>query len=256
MNIQFCYSVRCYKDRYVQHHTHDALELVYYVDGTGRSTVGKKTFDVRRNSFTITPNGICHDQENLTDMVSICVGLSQSGLEVYEGGWFDAGGGLGKILRALMQEMKTRQPGHDLICQGLLLEIAGLVHRIALENTAPPRKEALVDKAIAIIQHREGALSVAELADQLYVSKDYLRHLFHDFANQSPIQHIIHARIEKARDLLSRRDLSIQEIASQCGFESVYYFSRLFRKVTGFPPSNYRVKQHPNTVAHGGPHKC
>lgn len=118
--------------------------------------------------------------------------------------------------------------------------MTGLVRRIVQQTASPPRKEALVGKAVEIIQHREGALSVAELAGQLYVSKDYLRHLFRDFANQSPIQHIIHARIEKARDLLGRGDLGVKEVASQCGFESVYYFSRLFRKVTGSTPSSCR----------------
>ena len=243
MNVQFCFSVRCLQDRYVTPHKHEALELVYYVEGTGRTTFGKKTCEARRNAFMVIPSGVLHDQENFTDLVSICVGLSQSGLEPFQGGWFDAGGVLGKVLKTLMREMEARQSGYDLICQGLLLEIAGLIHRIAQENTSPPRKEALVNKALEIIQHREGALSVEELAGQLYVSKDYLRHLFLDFANQSPIQHIIHARIEKARDLLSRHNLSIKEVASECGFESVYYFSRLFRKVTGCPPSSFRHPQ-------------
>ena len=173
-------------------------------------------------------------------MVSICVGVSQSGLEDFQGGWFDSGGLLGKVLQTLMWEIKNRKPGHDFIGRGLLLEAVGLIHRIAQEPTRRPRKEAIVDKAIAIIQQREGALTVEELADQLYVSKDYLRHLFGDFTHQSPIQHIIQARIEKARDLLGRGDLAVKEVASQCGFESVYYFSRLFRKVTGVTPSTCR----------------
>jgi len=243
MNVQFCFSVRCLQGRYVPPHQHAALELVYYVEGTGRTTFGKNSCDARRNAFMVIPSGVMHDQENFTDLVSICVGLSQSGLEPFQGEWFDAGGVLGKVLRTLVREMEARQTGYALICQGLLLETEGLIRRIAKENACPPRKEALVNKALEIIRYREGALSVEELAGQLFVSKDYLRHLFRDFASQSPIQHIIHARIEKARDLLSRNNLSIKEVASDCGFESVYYFSRLFRKVTGLPPSSYRHAQ-------------
>jgi len=240
MKLQFCFCAHCKRGVNVREHTHEVLELVYYVEGSGRATLGDTTYDARRNSFMIIPAGMVHDQENLTPLVSLCVGLSQSGLEKFQGSWTDAGGVLADILRKLMREMETRRTGHDLICRGLIYQIAGAVHRIAVENATPPRKQALVNKAIEIIGNREGAVSVGELAEQLYVSKDYLRHLFCDFTDQSPIQHIIRARINKARDLLSRRDLDIKQVAEQSGFESAYYFSRLFRKVTGTSPSAYR----------------
>jgi transcriptional regulator GlxA family with amidase domain len=152
----------------------------------------------------------------------------------------DAGGVLGRVLCTLAQEVELRQPGHELVCKGLLYEVGGLVRRIAQANVRPPRKKALVGRAMEIIQRNAGAVSVADLAGRLYVSKDYLRHLFQEYTNRSPIQHIIQARIEKARDLLGQRDVSVKEIAAQCGFDNEYYFSRLFRKVTGTTPSQYR----------------
>lgn len=240
MNLQFYFVARCSKGRDVGRHAHDALELVYYLEGAGKSTIDGKTYDLRRNSFTVTPKGVFHDQENRANLVSICMGLSRSNLEPLQGGWFDPGGVLGRVLRTLGLELNLKRPGHDLICRGLLLEIAGLIQRIARENDNLPRKKALVDKALEIIQRHEGTVSVSDLAGQLYVSKDYLRHLFREYTSHSPIQHIIQARIEKARDLLGRHDLGIKEVASQCGFDSVYYFSRLFRKVTGGAPSRCR----------------
>jgi AraC family transcriptional regulator len=55
-----------------------------------------------------------------------------------------------------------------------------------------------------------------------------------------PACHIIQARIDKARDLLGQGDLDVKEVAARCGFDNEYYFSRLFRKVTGTTPSRYR----------------
>jgi AraC-like DNA-binding protein len=240
MRLEFCFIAHCRRNDHVTPHRHDALELVYCLDGSGRSTILPKTYDLRRNSFTITPKGTLHDQVNLTDMVSICVGLSESGFEPLQGGWFDTGGVLGRALCSLAQEIEFRQPGHELVCRGLLLEIGGLVQRISQANVRPPRKKALVGRAIEIIQHSEGGVSVAELAGRLYVSKDYLRHLFQEYTSRSPIQHIIQARIDKARDLLGQGDLDVKEVAARCGFDNEYYFSRLFRKVTGTTPSRYR----------------
>jgi AraC-like DNA-binding protein len=240
MRLQFLFTVRQRRNDHVPPHRHDALELVYCLEGTGRSTMARTTYDLNRNSFAIARKGTLHDQEYLTDMVSICVGLSESGLEALQGAWFDAGGVLGRVLCTLAQELELRQPGHELVCKGLLFEVVGLVRRIAQANVRPPRKKALVGRAMEIIQRNAGTVSVAELAGRLYVSKDYLRHLFQEYTSRSPIQHIIHARIERARDLLGQSDVSVKEIAAQCGFDNEYYFSRLFRKVTGTSPSQYR----------------
>jgi two-component system response regulator YesN len=54
------------------------------------------------------------------------------------------------------------------------------------------------------------------------------------------MRHLIQARIERAGDLLADPGLSVKEVARRSGFESPYYFSRLFRKVTGRTPSEFR----------------
>ena len=55
-----------------------------------------------------------------------------------------------------------------------------------------------------------------------------------------PGQYQIQIRLNKARRLLRNGTLSIAAIAEQLGFESIYYFSRLFKKKTGCSPLAYR----------------
>jgi YesN/AraC family two-component response regulator len=55
-----------------------------------------------------------------------------------------------------------------------------------------------------------------------------------------PIRHIIQARIEKAKYLLLRANLSIKEVAEQVGIENAYYFSRMFKQVVGVSPVSFR----------------
>lgn len=223
-------------------HTHEALELVYYTSGKGRTVLGKKVHPVRENFFAVIPAGLPHDQQNATDLISICVGISRSQLNEAQGVWRDGGGILEKILTRLVEELKHRRTGFESISQGLLYEAEGWVLRCIQEANVPPQKNDLVRKAIELIQHREGTLSVRDVAQQLYVSKDYLRHLFKEYAGQSPMRFILRARVEKARELLAQGDLRIGEIAEQCGFENIYYFSRFFRKATGETPSEFRRK--------------
>ncbi|MBU4198996.1 MAG: AraC family transcriptional regulator [Verrucomicrobia bacterium] len=244
MKLQFCFVAQCRQDVPVHRHTHNALELVYYTEGVGQSRVDQRPYDIQRNIFTITPSGIYHDQKNITDMMSICVGMTQSKLEPYQGAWRDPGGILEPALRSLIFELENKRSAHETVCRGLLLEIAGLVHRIAREKGVQPGRKALVTKAIEIIHKKEGRLSVATLADQLYISPDYLRHAFKNHSRHSPIQHILNARIEKAKTLLTGDDLRIKEVADRCGFENTFYFSRFFRKLTGYTPSQYTALMH------------
>lgn len=240
MELQFCFVSNCLKGVHVPKHTHQALELVYYVNGSGKSAIAKKVHPVQRRVLAIIPAEVPHDQINLTDMTSICVGVSHSGLEPLQGTWNDTSGIIGKLFSLLSEELKNKKKGFELIAKGLLLEAQGSIQRLAHEAPQPPQKEELVHKAIEIIHRHDGALSVADIASRLYISKDYLRHLFGEYAGQSPIKYILRARLEKAQSLLADKNLRVGEIAARCGFDNAYYFSRLFRKVTGQTPSSFR----------------
>lgn len=59
----------------------------------------------------------------------------------------------------------------------------------------------------------------------------------------SPNDYFLNIKITEARNLLlGYSGLQIKEIALHLGFEDPYYFSRLFKKHTGFPPGKYRKK--------------
>jgi len=244
MNLEFYFIADLKKDRQVRMHIHQALEVVYYLDGAGWSTVHQTTFDFRRHFFTVTPAGVFHDQINRTHAVSFCVGLSGSGLEKYQGGWLDTDGLIHAAIERFSAEMNGKRPYYLETVRGILQEMTGLIKRAATAPVPAPVKQPstteVVSKALSLIKQHEGIVSVADLADRLYVSKDYLRHLFREHTSRSPIRHIINTRIAKAKDLLANSNLPIRQVAARCGFENIYYFSRLFKKETRRSPSRYR----------------
>lgn len=91
-----------------------------------------------------------------------------------------------------------------------------------------------------IKEHLSENLSREDLADTVYLTSDYLSHLFKKETGYSLTNYIIHERIEKAKVLLSQRELSIRDVAAACGFDNVSYFSRQFRSLTGMTPREYR----------------
>ena len=66
--------------------------------------------------------------------------------------------------------------------------------------------------------------------------------IFKNEFHTTPNQYIIHRKIGLAKELLSSKELSIEDISNMCGFSDIYYFSKTFKKVTGQTASEYRKK--------------
>ena len=75
------------------------------------------------------------------------------------------------------------------------------------------------------------------------VSANTGNRIFQNLLGESPIQHLIHVRILHASKLLRQSDLTVSEIAFQCGFHDSNYFSLQFKKITGLSPRDFADAQ-------------
>lgn len=82
-------------------------------------------------------------------------------------------------------------------------------------------------------------ISIDDIAKAVGVSRSHLYRLFMSNVGQSPIDYLTSYRIEEACNLLRDSKLSIAEIAVSVGFFDQFYFSRVFKKTKGVPPSRY-----------------
>jgi AraC-like DNA-binding protein len=83
-------------------------------------------------------------------------------------------------------------------------------------------------------------LNNSALAELCHISEVYFRKIFAQQMGITPKQYILDIRIGRAKQLLGSLNISVSQIAEQCGFSSVYHFCRAFRKMTGFTPTEYR----------------
>jgi len=86
--------------------------------------------------------------------------------------------------------------------------------------------------------HRK--LSLAEIAEHAGLSVSHFSFLFKEKTGYSPIDYFIHVKMQRACAMLSVENKTIYEIAYEIGYEDPYYFSRIFKKVIGVSPQNYR----------------
>lgn len=78
------------------------------------------------------------------------------------------------------------------------------------------------------------------LAEQLNVNASYLSTLFKKEVGMTLTDYVNKSRVEHAQKLLLCTDLPIKSIAQQCGVPDIYYFTRLFKRITGTTPKVYR----------------
>ena len=84
------------------------------------------------------------------------------------------------------------------------------------------------------------SVSLQELAKKCGLSESRLWHLFRDSLGVSPLHYHEEQRIGRARELLTMTNKTVSKIATELGFDSVFYFSRLFKKNTGQSPTSFR----------------
>ena len=90
-----------------------------------------------------------------------------------------------------------------------------------------------------INSHYTQPLKMDQLAKQFGVSVSYLSHEFSKFTNRSVYDYILYRRVMLARQMM-QSDASLNAIAYQCGFNDYSNFLRMFNKLVGMSPSQYR----------------
>ena len=84
--------------------------------------------------------------------------------------------------------------------------------------------------------------SVEEMADLVNLSKSRFFYMYKKIFDISPSLDLCRIRIQKAQSLLKNENLSVDETAERCGFNSPYHFIRQFKKIVGVSPGKYKNK--------------
>ena len=135
----------------------------------------------------------------------------------------------------LFQCASVQQEGYTLLLFSCIYRICHALWNLTQNNTEPwepndsKRLEAM-HKMVGFIQQR-------------YVCRSSCCSIFKEYLNQTPNAYLTEYRISKSIELLSNPDLSVTEIAMQCGFSGSSYFTETFRKAIGCTPSDYRMRK-------------
>ena len=142
--------------------------------------------------------------------------------------------------RGLRVQDETAMVGYLYLFIAALMEETG---ERRLHNTSSSSQYVL--NAIKYIQFNYSHdISIDDVAKSVGVSRSHLYRVFMSNVGKSPIDYLTEYRINEACKLLQGGTLSIAEVAISVGFFDQFYFSRVFKRAKGVPPSKYIASPH------------
>lgn len=125
-------------------------------------------------------------------------------------------------------------------CAPIYIELLGqLAEEINAGDTVSEEAQTLKGY---IDMHIEEKISVKTLSELIYRSESQTIRIFKQNYGKTPYEYLLEGKINRAKILISNTNISVKEAAYRLGFSDEHYFSGIFRKKTGFSPTEYRKR--------------
>ncbi len=112
----------------------------------------------------------------------------------------------------------------------------------AVTETRPGRASRVLEEALSYVrEHYQQDLTLESVAKYVSLSPYYLSHLLRREYGFTFVNYVTRVRVEEARALLLRDDVTISSVSAAVGYDDPGYFTKVFRRVTGMTPGAYRA---------------
>ncbi len=240
--------------------------LIYCVSGSGWYRVGEKdgpaskTFRVSANEYFILPAGKPHAYGSSEDQPWTIYWVHFQGehAAIYAQGAqspqpvvLNLQSRIGHRNNIFEEIFTTLQRDH---CLDALRFVSSLLHyylasmrylqQYRQADAVKPKsvnENAIVEAAIHFLKENIGQrLSLNEMAAYVGYSVSHFSAIFRKNTGQSPLEYFNRQKVKKACDMLETTDIQINQLCYKVGIDDPYYFSRLFSRIVGCSPQNYR----------------
>jgi AraC-like DNA-binding protein len=147
-----------------------------------------------------------------------------------------------EYLQSLQTELHLKQPGYKEAARAYLTLILVEVARLPPERTAPPfQEQPLLTSVFELIDARYAEpISLADVASAVGRSSSYLTTFVRRLTGRTVVEWITERRMAQARRLLLQTDANLSSICKQIGYRDTNGFIRLFRRIYGVTPGEWR----------------
>ena len=244
----------------VRRHQHDYFQMYYCVAGEGTMLLHDQNITLQQNDCLIIRPEQIHE---LYPIKSGQLRVIDTKFYVHDEELKSAlleapqliqipGGGFGDIQQNMRNEwVSGTLYAKDMVAALFLQSILIFLRDNVRVSTQPPFYRKLNEKTehltglegelVQYLQtHFLEELPLDRIAEDMHYSKNYLCKIFKASCGMTITEYVNCLRIRKAYDLVCCTESRLTEIGVRCGFSSIHYFSRTFRRITGMTPTQAR----------------
>ena len=256
---------RLKRESVFQKHWHEKMEFLYFQKGNGFVICNTKKIPVNPGVLVVINSNEMHYIESISQNLEYYCIIVDNLLfkamhtDICETKYIDPiyhnliifnnrvenDKNINECINNIIEEFNLKQMGFELSVKSYLFRLIVLLLRNYTYLTLSPKEYNARIKNLntinIVLQYIEKNymenITVEKLSEMANLSKYYFLRLFKKTTGRSLIDYINFIRINKAEYMLEKTDGNITEIAFSCGFNDANYFSRVFRKYKGKPPS-------------------
>jgi AraC-like DNA-binding protein len=239
-------------------HTHDGYELYYLFSGERDYFIRDRTYRVERGSFVFIEKEELHRtvDTGVPDHERVVFNFTGALLEGFP--WIGHNGVVKlspqeqwkgeSLARELIAEAKGEAPGRDVMLEALFKQLLLLVFRAQADRSEEEEQPSAVHRTMSEIAAYVGAnyqetLLLRDVAKRFYISSYYLSRKFKQCTGFGFAEYVQLVRIREAQRLLRETDMKMIDVAERAGIGPVSNFHKLFKKLNGCSPLQYRKRQ-------------
>lgn len=238
-------------------HWHEYLEIIYLVKGGITVKIGNKTFDVRENDIVVFNDFEVHESISLSEENEYYVfvippeffkAFDENERYVYKNIIRNDEGCLYLAKKAAMIVDKNGNNSPFLLNARIFELLHKMTESYSKHDTKAVQQTKEAKYVVDDIKNRIDCcyaepLDINMLANSLCISTSHLQHTFKQQTGHSIVGYINKVRVENAARLLEETTLRVSEVSCKVGFSDYNYFSRVFKKMLGYTPTDYRLEK-------------
>jgi AraC-like DNA-binding protein len=235
--------------------------IIYCIEGSGWLEINKKRIDVNPSEFIIIPANTPHrygasNNKPWTiywvhfkgELAAYITELILNNSENYKPNLSYNDQRI-KLFEDIYHNLEKGYSGDALRYVNMIFShfLSSLIYEEKFGDTDQNNDKNVVALSVDLMQKKiHAVIKLSEFASFANLSVSHFSAIFKGKTGYSPIEYFNHLKIQKACQYLSFTDMPVKELAMNLGIEDQYYFSRMFTKLMGVSPTEYRKRNKNN----------